>query len=274
VNDEFDWLFDGKGPMFEALRKGGKRRAAALRNVPWVNWADDGDIIINVWRSSLLSRGSTIYSDFARKKRNIRNPARRAKREALMSALKHAKGKSVRVVLLDERKAGSGLTSGCKFDSVRWVVRDVGDRYNLIRGRRSAISAPEAPLLPKGFGAMSPRKRKVMSEHIERLAAVKRGTLRRAGHRCEIPDCDDQHDYQSLDVHHITRLGDKGADHTDNTVALCPAHHTRVHRGVFSVRQHMEQIVERLARRRTRSSRQLVTRSSSRGPLRRARLAK
>jgi predicted HNH restriction endonuclease len=35
-------------------------------------------------------------------------------------------------------------------------------------------------------------------------------------------------------------LGDGGSDHTDNTVALCPACHCRVHRGTTGVKAALE----------------------------------
>jgi hypothetical protein len=253
MDDGFEHLFIGKTRMYEALRKAGVKRAVPQRNVPWVNRADDGDTIINVWRHSLRERRGTIYSDFALKKRVTRNPVRRAKREELMRVLSGASGATVRVVLLDERKPNSGLTNGCKYDPVKWSVHDLGDRYELRRGGRGTTEYLDVPIEPGSFGVLNPRKQQRASQQIERLGRVKRVTLERAGYRCEIPDCKDAHQFVKPDVHHITRLGNAGADHTDNTVALCPACHARIHRGIRSVMDQMEAAVDRIRRQHLKS---------------------
>lgn len=246
MDDGFAHLFIGKTTMYKALRNAGMKRAVPQRNVPWVNRADDGVTIINVWRHSLRERRGTVYSDFALKRRVMRNPVRRAKREELMRVLSGASGATVRVVLLDERKRNSGLTNGCKYDAVKWSVHDLGDRYELRRGGRGTTEYVGVPIEPGAFGVLNPKKRERVSQQIERLGRVKRATLERAGYRCEIPDCKDGHQFVSPDVHHITRLGDAGSDHTDNTVALCPACHARVHRGIPRVRAQIDLVIDRI----------------------------
>ena len=237
MDDGFARLFVGKTTMYKALRNVGMKHAPPQRNVPWVNQADHGDTIVNVWRHSLRAHRGTIYSDFALKKRSTRNPVRRAKREELMRVLSGASGATVRVVLLDERKPRSGLTNGCRYDAVKWSVHDLGDRYELRRGGRGPTEYAGVPIEPGAFSVLNPKKRARVSQQIERLGRVKRATLERAGYRCEIPDCKDSHDFSSPDVHHITRLVNAGSDHTDNTVALCPACHVRIHRGVRRVKK-------------------------------------
>jgi hypothetical protein len=246
VEDKFEHLFVGKKPMFRALRDAGKKNARPLRNVPWVNFADDGSAIVNVWRHSLRKRGSLIFSDFARKDYRPRNRYRRAKRTELMDVLLKSGGTAVRVMLLDEHVAGSGRTNGCKFDSFPWLVRDLGDRFQLLRGKNSRFKTASAPLVPEAFGVLSPRRKQWVSEAIERLGRVKRATLVRAQNRCEIPGCKDQDQFKQPDVHHITRLGDFGSDHTDNTVALCPACHARIHRGKNAVSARISKMVEKI----------------------------
>ena len=53
MDDKFAHLFVGKKQMFRTLRDAGKKDAKPLRNVPWVNFANDGGAIINVWRHEL-----------------------------------------------------------------------------------------------------------------------------------------------------------------------------------------------------------------------------
>ena len=246
MNDNFEHLFVGKKQMYRALRDAGKRHAKPLRNVPWVNFADDGGAIVNVWRHSLRQRGSLIYSDFARKDYRPRNRMRRAKRKELMDVLTKSDGATVRVMLLDERVPRSGLTNGCNFDTSRWLVHNLGDRFELRRGRKGNTKSSCVPVVPEAFGVLNPRKRQRVSEVIERLGYVKRATLARAQYRCEIPGCKDQDQFKRPDVHHITRLGDSGSDHTDNTVALCPACHARIHRGRRAVSVRISKMVERI----------------------------
>jgi hypothetical protein len=258
MDDEFEHLFVGKKQMYRALRDAGKKDAKPLRNVPWVNFADDGGAIINVWRHSLKKRGSLIYSDFARTDYRPRNRMRRAKRKELMHVLTKSDGATVRVMLLDERVPGSGLTNGCNFDTSRWLVQNLGDRFALRRGRKGKIKSTDVPVVPEAFGVLNPKKRQRISEIIERLRDVKRATLARAQFQCEIPGCKDQDQFKRPDVHHITRLGDSGSDHTDNTVALCPACHARIHRGRRAVSDRINSIVEGIRYKR-------VSRQSTRG---------
>jgi hypothetical protein len=244
MDDKFEHLFAGKKQMFRALRDAGKRHAKPLRNVPWVNFADDGGAIVNVWRHSLGQRGGLVYSDFARKDYRPRNRIRRAKRKELMDVLTKSDGATVRVMLLDERVPRSGLTNGCKFDTSRWLVHNLGDRFELRRGRKGKNKSSDVPVVPEAFGVLNPKKRQRVSEIIERLSYVKRATLARAQYQCEIPGCKDQDQFRRPDVHHITRLGDSGSDHTDNTVAVCPACHARIHRGKSAVSERIDRIVE------------------------------
>ena len=79
---------------------------------------------------------------------------------------------------------------------------------------------------------------------IERDARVRRFTLQRARDRCEVADCSDQAYFANLDVHHITSLGNGGSDHTDNTLALCPACHVRVHRSSPVVQGQLARLFE------------------------------
>jgi hypothetical protein len=253
MDDHFEHLFVGKKQMYRALQDAGKGNAKPLRNVPWVNFADDGGVIINVWRHSLRRRGRLIYSDFARKEYRPRNRIRRAKRKELMDVLTKSDGTTVRVMLLDERVPGSGLTNGCKFDTSWWLVYDLGDRFALHRGRKGKTKSTDVPVVPEAFGVLAPKMRQRVSEVIERLADVKRATLARAKYRCEIPGCKDQSQFKRPDVHHITRLGDSGSDHTDNTVALCPACHARIHRGKHAVSERVGKIVERIRSNRLRN---------------------
>ena len=70
----------------------------------------------------------------------------------------------------------------------------------------------------------------------ERSGKVVAITLRRAGNRCEMPECkaelfSTESGTPYLEVHHLTRLSENGPDHPTNTAALCPAHHRQLHVG-------------------------------------------
>lgn len=104
----------------------------------------------------------------------------------------------------------------------------------------------ELPKSPIAYGTLAPERKRAVSERIERDPRVRKLTLARAGNRCEIFGCKDYEDFVTLDVHHITYLGHGGADHTDNTVALCPACHARVHRGNVKVASMLKRKLELL----------------------------
>ncbi len=104
----------------------------------------------------------------------------------------------------------------------------------------------ELPKSPIAYGTLAPRRKRAVSERIERDPQVREMTLSRARNRCEISDCEDFEDFVTLDVHHITYLGHGGADHTDNTAALCPACHSRVHRGNEKVASMLKRKLEQL----------------------------
>jgi hypothetical protein len=251
MNDKFDHLFVAKKSMFGALRDAGLRAAKPQRNVHWVNQADDGATILNVWRHTLRKSGALITSDIIFGNRAELIPSRKRKRDEVREILKEAVGATVRVILLDERVPRQGLTSGCKYDPLLWSVHGGGDRYELRRGGKGRAEYLNVPIVPAAFGVLKPKKRFRVSEQIERLVRVKRETLKRAHNKCEIANCADGRDFTTPDVHHITRLGSLGSDHTDNTVALCPACHARVHRGIMDVRVRLEAAVEEIRRNRS-----------------------
>jgi hypothetical protein len=254
-DDGFNHLFSDTKPMYEALRDAGWRTAPPQRNVRWVNHADDGVTIFNVWRHSLDKRGSRIYSAFISKSRAERSPSRKRKRDELLKVLQQANGATVRAILLDEKIPKSGRVSGSQCDPLMWSVHDTGDRFELRRGGKGSVEYRGVPIDPDAFGALKPKRRTQVSERIERLGKVQSATLERAGHKCEIPECKDWPQFVSPDVHHITRLGDSGSDHTDNTVALCPACHVRAHRGIKSVRMRLEAAVEKVRNSRLKEKR-------------------
>jgi hypothetical protein len=139
-HDGFDHLFPAPKLMYEALRDAG-RSAKPQRNVQWVNAADNGDMVFNVWRHSLRKRGTKIYSAFIRKNRVEHNPSRKRKRDKLLEVLQQANGATVRVILLDEKIPESGVVRGNQFDPMRWSVHDFGDRYELRCACRNRLNA-------------------------------------------------------------------------------------------------------------------------------------
>jgi len=97
------------------------------------------------------------------------------------------------------------------------ALYDLGDSYELRRGGRCRPKYAEVPV---AFGVLTANRKNEISGRIEWLGRVKTETLKPAKNKCEIPKYVDEQLFASVDVHHITRLGDRGADHTDNTVVL------------------------------------------------------
>lgn len=243
----------GNKPVYMALRDAGFSGAQPRRNIPWITVADNGTTIMNVWRRQLEKRGSQDLAIIDA--RNWDRPSRAEhKRKAVVEGLAALDGRSVRVVLLEERVPKSRRQTGARYDAdAEWLVEDTGEEFLLWRARPPLESGAPVPTNPIAFGHLTPDRKEVVSRRIERDFRVRQLTLDRASNRCEIKGCGDAKDFATIDVHHITRLGDGGADHTDNTVALCPACHLRLHRGNLTVREKMEREVEKIRAARARS---------------------
>jgi hypothetical protein len=200
---------------------------------------------MNVWRSQVERRGTELVAVIGARSWSA-SAQREAKRQAVVDILSDEAGRAIRVVVLEERIPGDRHVSAARCDDQLWLVEDTGSDFLLWRAR-AATNVTTAPLAdPVSFGKLTPARRAVTSERIERDPRVRRITLERARNQCEVPGCGISMDYRSMDVHHITALGDRGADHTDNTVALCPACHSRIHRGVPSVQTRLKRIVKRV----------------------------
>ena len=232
----------GTQRLYQAMRDAGIRRAMPQRNVQWINAADDGVTVLNWWRIDMEERADTIVGvvDARDWPPNI---GTKAKRNAVIEGLANLNGNLIRVIVLEGIR-GSRRQSGARYDDgAEWLVEDTGAEFLIWRGR-SPVGQPAVPATPQGFGKIEPSRKEIVSQQIERDAKVKALTLKRAQHRCEISKCRDAADYLSMDVHHITRLGNGGSDHTDNTVALCPACHSRVHRGIPEIRAKLSKQIE------------------------------
>lgn len=232
----------GSQPLYQAMREAGVRGAKALRNVPWISTADDGVAILKAWHKNIEDRnGLQVVSVRARSRKAPTKRAARKKGGDVTKQLALLHGQRIRVVVVEApAKKGAGH-SGARYDNeADWLVEDTGQEFLLWRGRVSLEANSATPLDPPGFGQINPARRLVVSEQIERLAKVRNFTLRRADFRCEIPGCVDFCDFEQMDIHHMTKLGQRGADHTDNTVALCPPCHSRVHRGTSQIRTAIE----------------------------------
>ena len=95
-------------------------------------------------------------------------------------------------------------------------------------GEGEVIEPPDGNPLPK--------HRHYAGMIIERDPKVVQFTLQRANGICEL--CDSPapftkhgNDQPYLEIHHIHQLADGGPDRPENTVALCPNCHKRVHFG-------------------------------------------
>ena len=238
-----DALPIGTQPLYQALGDAGIT-TGPQRNVPWVNQADDGTYVLNVWRDLLQKRDGGIVAVVDARSWRTETKRRQNKRQAVVDVLADHDGRTIRVVVI-ERVPGSSRTAGARFDDLGpWLVDDTGTDFVLWRGRDAVEAEPVIPASPAAYGVLTPERREVVSMKIERDARVRRVTLQRAGDRCEIADCRDQADFANLDVHHITSLGNGGSDHTDNTLALCPACHVRVHRGTPVVQGRIERLIK------------------------------
>jgi hypothetical protein len=233
----------GKQSLFRSMRDAGISAAQSQRNVAWLNVATDGTPVLNAWHEDIeLRNGYLVAVVDARRWRT--KPRTEGKRLAVVLALERLHGHSIRVIVL-ESKPNKARHYGTHFDDLAlWLVEDTGSEFLLWRGR-SALDVTDAiPPNPVAFGALDPSRRERISTSIERLNRVRLLTLQRARNRCEIANCSDHSDFGTLDVHHITSLGHGGSDHTDNTIALCPACHARVHRGTASVVAAMSQQIQ------------------------------
>lgn len=232
----------GTQPLYQALRDAGIT-TQPQRNVPWVNQADDGTWVLNVWRDLLKDRDGGIVAVVDARAWRTETTKRQNKRQAVVDVLADHHGRTIRVVVI-ERVPGSSSTHGARFDDGGpWLVEDTGTDFVLWRGRDAVESEPVIPSSPAAYGNLTPERREVVSMKIERDARVRRVTLQRAADRCEIADCSDQADFANMDVHHVTSLGSGGSDHTDNTLALCPACHVRVHRGTPTVQARIDRAI-------------------------------
>jgi hypothetical protein len=237
----------GNQAMFLSLRDAGFSNAPRATNVRWVNFADDDTPIVNLWRDDIGPR--RIHGRWVVTIRpgtwSARTASRRSKRDELVESLTANAGNFVRVVVLERNPRDAHKHAGTRFDcDFRWRVEKSGNRFQLHRALPGEAGDETPPKTPAEYGKLKPGRHVVVSRQIERSGRVKALTLARARHRCENPHCADYLHYESMDVHHVTSLGRRGADHLRNTVALCPACHTRVHRGRPKVRERLERAIK------------------------------
>lgn len=238
----------GTQRLYQALRDAGIP-ADPQRNVPWINTTPDGAVVLNVWRRYLEVRGNKIVADIDARKWE-RGRIAKSKARAVVNGLEQSDGAVIRVVVIEEHPLISRKCIGARCDSSWWLVKDTGTDFRLWRGRKPR--RPSIPATPTDFGHVAPIRRERVSTQIERDPLVKCLTLERAGNRCEISGCRDNIDFRMPEVHHVTHLGAGGADHTYNTVALCPACHARVHRGTAAIQQRLKVALSRILKSRGR----------------------
>jgi HNH endonuclease len=247
----------GRQPMFKSLRDAGVRGAPPATNVRWINVTKEGTPILNMWRDDIRTfiRGRPVARIWPRTWEVKSSAGRRYKREAVIEMLAAYDGSYIRVVVLERRTSNYRKHTGTRFDSnARWRVQKTGGTFRLFRSRPGEVCRETPPVILADVGNLKPSKREVRSMRIERSNKVRRRTLERANGRCENPRCADHGHYASMDVHHVTFLGRRGADHTRNTVALCPACHTRVHRGNAQVRKRFHELLKRILKRQRRGN--------------------
>lgn len=108
--------------------------------------------------------------------------------------------------------------------------------------------------LERPMGNATPKKTVLSSEAFERDPAVKAWVLKAANGSCEL--CQSEAPFVKadgvpyLEVHHVRPLAEGGQDTTENTVALCPNCHKRMHYGAerLTLRAQLVERIERLTR--------------------------
>jgi len=230
------FLPPGKQPLYQSLRSAGLTTAVPQRNVEWLMLASDGTAILNWWRRGISERDGWVVATVDARRWVRSSPAHERKSQNVVTGLTALHGQSIRVIVLESKPKSHNSHSGTRFDEgALWLVEDTGVDFLLWRGRESEYLHEPIPSNPSGYGQLHPNRREAVSSRIERDSRVVRFTLERAGNRCELPGCIDSADFVRPDVHHVVALGERGSDHTDNTIALCPACHMRVHRGSNAV---------------------------------------
>lgn len=121
--------------------------------------------------------------------------------------------------------------------SFLWVIGEDGRPTDFLnwkpnkntRGRIEVTTEKELEKRARGKGGKSSRT----SISYDRSAEVVRITKNRAKGKCELckkpAPFNDKKGHPYLEAHHIKWLSDGGEDSTDNTVALCPNCHTKMH---------------------------------------------
>ena len=113
------------------------------------------------------------------------------------------------------------------FGSAKRQVFDRGELEDLVD------TIPPSPNAPEGVEKPSRSKREIAV--IGRNPEVQRWILQCAGGRCELcgepAPFNKPSGYPYLEIHHVHRLADGGADIPKNAVALCPNCHREAHHG-------------------------------------------
>lgn len=135
--------------------------------------------------------------------------------------------------------------------SFRTRVTERTANRELLEARVDALLHEE---LPHPMGNATPKKSVLTSEAFERDPAVRAWVLRAAKGICEL--CLGEAPFVKedgvpyLEVHHLRPLAEGGKDITENTVALCPNCHRRMHYGAerLALRAELFERIERLTR--------------------------
>jgi hypothetical protein len=129
----------------------------------------------------------------------------------------------------------NGNAGGQSFDQIQLgqaLARIKGDLkdYELVEYAYFLLEV-DAVAVPEG--ASTPRQLMVTTTIRERLADVKAWVIDNASGTCE--GCNSPAPFRTdqgipyLEVHHVVSLADGGSDSVENTVALCPNCHRRLH---------------------------------------------
>ncbi|RYY23992.1 MAG: HNH endonuclease [Sphingomonadales bacterium] len=130
----------------------------------------------------------------------------------------------------------------------------LGAHETTLEGNEAAFEVQVAEafrrLRSKPAGRLSPTAVATVSLQFVRDPEVKAWVLRNAEGVCEC--CQQQAPFESisgpfLEVHHVQRLADKGADTVENAIAICPNCHRRLHYALNAA-ELIDQIYARIGR--------------------------
>lgn len=111
----------------------------------------------------------------------------------------------------------------------------------------------------------TPKKRITSTTSFDRNAAVVAYTQKRSSYKCEVKGCSyegfvKEDGVKYIEVHHVEPLADGGSDSIDNTAAVCPNCHRKLHYGKY--KQQLSEAVSKVVQAANKSYQKALDSSS------------